>query len=294
MIPSDVIRQIRRIQIRTKHLVNDVFAGQYHSAFKGRGMEFHEVREYVPGDDIRSIDWNVTARTGWPHVKKFIEEREMTVMLLVDVSASHRFGSSPRLKKDLAAELAAVLAFSAVSNNDRVGLLLFTDDVELTVPPDKGLRHVLRIIREVLYFEPARAGTRIEPALERLNHVLRRRAVTFLISDFETEEDLRRPLAVTARRHDLTALRIGDKRESAWPRAGLVEWRDLESGERRVLDTSDRAVRVALQAFQARRRDAMRETLRSSGVDLVDLAVEEPYERRLAEFFRMRERRRRL
>jgi len=204
-------------------MVSDVFAGQYRSVFKGQGMEFEEVREYAPGDEIRSIDWNVTARMGYPFVKKFREERELTMMLMVDVSASQQFGSSTQLKQDLAAEIAAVLAFSAISNNDRVGLILFTDEVELYVPPGKGVRHVLRLIREMLYFRPEHRKTRLEPAIDYLNHVTTRRTTTFLISDFIFDEDIRSPLSITRRRHDLIGVLVGDKREIAWPRAGLVE-----------------------------------------------------------------------
>ena len=236
MIPREILKKVRRIQIRTRHMVNDVFAGEYHSVFKGRGMEFQEVREYTPGDDVRSIDWNVTARMGHPFVKRFTEERELTVMLLVDVSASHVFGGGPQLKKDLAAEIAAVLAFAAIQNNDRVGLILFTDEVEHYLPPRKGVSHVLRVIRDVLCFQPRHRGTALIPALDFLNHVTAHRAVTFLISDLLTGEDLKPVLTVSARRHDLIAVVTGDRREQEWPAVGLVEWTDAETGARRLVE----------------------------------------------------------
>ena len=291
MIPKEILKKVRRIHIRTKHMVTDVFAGEYHSVFKGQGMEFQEVREYVPGDEIRSIDWNVTARMGHPFVKKFTEERELTIMLAVDISASHTFGSTAQLKKDLAAEVAAVLAFAAIANNDRVGLILFTDRIEAYVPPKKGLAHVLRVIREVLYFQPAGRGTRIEPALGFLNRVTSRKTVSFLVSDFLSPEPLQKPLAVTARRHDLISVVVGDKREQAWPAAGLVEWIDAETGRRRLVDTSDARTRRVFGEAQARRRNELLSLLRSSGIDTIQANAGEPYEREFVKFFRMRERR---
>ncbi len=291
MIPKEVLKKIRRIQIRTKHMVSDVFSGHYHSVFKGQGMEFHEVREYVPGDDIRAIDWNVTARMGHPFVKKYIEEREMTVMLLVDISASNDFGSTPQLKKDLAAELAALLAFSAIQNNDRVGLVLFTDEVEHYIAPRKGVSHVLRLIRDVLYFEPRRRGTELKPALDFLNHVSPRRAVTFLISDFIFDESIRKPLRITARRHDLIGVIVGDKREQMWPRAGLIEWEDAETGTRHLIDTSNRRTLRRLASMQAARRRDMLDQLRKSGIDTIEVYAGEEYDRALMRFFRMREQR---
>ena len=291
MIPKALIKKIRRIQIRTRHRVSDVFSGHYHSVFKGQGMEFHEVREYVPGDDIRAIDWNVTARMGHPFIKKYIEERELTVMLLVDVSASHEFGSTPQLKKDLAAELTALLAFSATQNNDRVGLILFSDQVEHFIPPRKGLSHVLRLVRDVLYFQPQHHATRLKPALDFLNRVLPRRAVTFLISDFLFDEPLRRPLNITARRHDLIAVLVGDKREQAWPRAGLIEWEDAETQARYLIDTSNPRTRRSLGALQAGRRRSTLDELRTCGIDTVEVYAGEEYDRALMRFFRMREQR---
>lgn len=291
MIPKEILKKVQRIHIRTRHKVTDVFAGEYHSVFKGQGMEFQEVREYVPGDDVRSIDWNVTARMGHPFIKKFTEERELTVMLLVDISASHVFGSTPQLKKDLAAEIAAVLAFAAIQNNDRVGLVLFTDDIEQFIPPKKGLPHVLRVIREVLYFKPARRATRILPVLDFLNHVTHRRTVSFLLSDFLTGEDLQRPLTVTARRHDLVGLLVADRRECAWPSAGLVEWQDIETGRRVLVDTSDPHVRRRFATLHQRQRQETLDLLRSADVDAIEVYAGEPYERELIRFFKMRERR---
>lgn len=291
MIPKEILRKVRRIHIRTKHMVNDVFAGEYHSVFKGQGMEFQEVREYVPGDEIRSIDWNVTARMGHPFVKVLTEERELTVMLLVDISASNLFGSSTQLKKDLAAEIAAVLALAAVTNNDRVGLILFSEEVEKYIPPRKGIAHVLRVIREVLYFKGKHRGTRITPSLDFLNHVCSRRSVAFLISDFLTAEDIARTLRITSRRHDTIAVSIQDKRERAWPSAGIVDWMDLETGQRVLVDTSDRATRRAFADLETERREKTREVLISSGVDCISVNAGEPYERELVRFFKTRERR---
>ena len=291
MIPKDILRKVRRIQIRTRHLVTDVFAGEYHSVFKGRGMEFQEVREYTPGDDVRAIDWNVTARMGHPFVKRFTEERELTVMLLVDISASHVFGSTRQLKKDLAAELAAVLAFSAIQNNDRVGLILSTDQVEHYLPPRKGVSHVLRVIRDVLYFQPRQRRTALIPALEFLNHVTTHKTVTFLISDFLTREELKPTLTVSARRHDLIAVVAGDRREQDWPAVGLVEWTDAETGERRLVDTSDARVRRALTGQQTERRAALRQLLTRAGLDTIEVFAGEPYELEVAKFFRNRARR---
>ena len=290
MIPADVLKRIRQIQIRTRHLVADVFAGQYHSVFKGQGMEFQEVREYVPGDDIRAIDWNVTARMGHPFIKKYVEERELTVMLLVDISGSQHFGSTRQLKKDLSAELAAVLAFAAIQNNDRVGLLLFSDEVEHFLPPRKGTRHVLRVIRDVLHVKPRRRGTRIGDALSFLNQVTTRRCVAFLISDF-ADRDFQAPLTVAAKRHDLIAISVDDRREREWPAVGLIEWEDAETGQRRLIDTGDSRVRSALSSQTAQQRDQLQQILRSAGVDHIAVRAGEPYVQPLVRFFRMRERR---
>jgi uncharacterized protein (DUF58 family) len=288
-----LLKKVRRIEIKTRHAVNDVFAGRYHSVFKGRGMEFDEVREYVPGDDIRAIDWNVTARSGVPHIKKFVEEREMTVMLMVDISGSNDFGSTPQLKRDLAAEVAAMLAFSATRNNDRIGLILFSDRVEKYIPPHKGTAsHVLRLIREVLDHQPQSRRTDARPALDFLNHTTHRKAVTFLISDFIFPENCEKAMKITARRHDLIAVVIADRHEQNWPKAGLIEWRDPESGIRTLIDTSSTAVRSALVLAQDQRRDTLGRTLRRAGIDTVELTAGEPYDKAFMKFFRQRSRRR--
>jgi len=289
---KELLKKVRRIQISTKHAVNDVFAGQYHSTFKGRGMEFDEVREYVPGDDIRSIDWNVTARTGSPHIKKFVEEREMTVMLVVDISASNLFGSGTQMKRDLAAEVAAVLAFSAIRNNDRIGLILFSEEVEKYIPPKKGTRHVLRLVREMLSHKPQGKGTNAAPALDYLNHVSNRKNVTFLISDFMFNDAYEKLLKITARRHDLISVVVGDKRETAWPDIGLVNWHDAETGEQVLVDTSSRKVREQLALDQTRHAEAIDELHRKAGIDTIRLFAGEPYDKQFIHFFRKRTQRR--
>jgi uncharacterized protein (DUF58 family) len=290
---KELLKKVRRIEIKTRHAVNDVFAGSYHSTFKGRGMEFDEVREYVPGDDIRAIDWNVTARTGVPHIKKFVEEREMTVMLLVDVSGSNDFGSGTQLKRDLAAEVAAMLAFSATRNNDRIGLILFSDRVEKAIPPRKGTTaHVLRLIREVLTHEPQSRQTDVQPALDYLNHTQSRKAVTFLISDFIFPSNCEKPLKITARRHDLIAVAIADPRERAWPKAGLVEWIDPESGKRILVDTSHTATRRALLLGEEQRAEERQSLLRRAGIDTIELFAGEPYDKAFMKFFKQRGQRR--
>ncbi|MCX7818202.1 MAG: DUF58 domain-containing protein [Kiritimatiellae bacterium] len=294
MIPQELLRKVRRIELRSRRLVNEVFAGSYHSVFKGRGIEFDEVREYTIGDDVRTIDWNVTARMGQPFVKKYVEERELTVVLVADVSASNRFGSRAQLKSDLIAEIAAVLAFSAIRNNDRVGVLLFSNQVERFVPPRKGVAHGLRVIREVLAAEPEQRGTDVGPAVEFLNHALHRRAVVFLLSDFLFPEPRRRALAVAARRHDLIAVIVQDRRELAWPRAGVVEWWDVESGLCRLVDTSNARVRRQLTEAATAHRRAWLDRLRAVGADAIEVTTGEPYDRALVRFFRERERRQRL
>jgi len=291
VLTREQLRTVRKIQIRTSHLVSDLFAGQYHSVFKGRGMEFAEVRLYQPGDDVRTIDWNVTARTSVPHVKRHDEERELTVMLLVDVSASTRFGSTRQLKSQLAAELGAVLAFSAIANDDKVGLLLFSDRVELALPPRKGTRHVLRVIREILNTEPAGRGTDLGGALEHLVHVSKRRSVVFVVSDFLDARG-ERALRLAKKRHDVVAIVLDDPRERELPDVGLLELEDAETGERAVVDTSDARVR---EAFARRAEDARADRvklLRAADVDAVVVDTVRPYADALLRFFRMRERRR--
>jgi uncharacterized protein (DUF58 family) len=293
MIPREILKKVRQIEIRTNREVTDVLGGQYHSVFKGHGMEFEEVREYLPGDEVRSIDWNVTARFGHPYIKKFKEERELTVMLIVDVSASGLFGSVRQTKNELAAELAAVLAFSAIRNNDKVGLIMFTDQIEKYVPPKKGRSHVLRVIREILAFQPKGRGTNLKAALDYLNHVQSRRAVTFVLSDFqvEDEEAVRKKLRVASKRHDVVALSLRDPREEELPAVGLVELRDAETDERALVDTFDRNVREQFAAKSRLRMEALRRMLRSASVDHVEIRCETDYMLPLIKFFKMRERR---
>jgi uncharacterized protein (DUF58 family) len=292
MIPAELLRKIRGIEIRSRHIVTDVLSGQYHSAFKGSGMEFEEVREYQPGDDVRTIDWNVTARMQHPFIKTYREEREMTVVLLVDMSASLDFGSKERTKRDVAAEVAAVLALAAIRNQDNVALLLFTDQVEHYIPAGKGPRHVLRVVREILGFEPEGKGTDLQPALTFLNRVLHRKAVVFWIGDGHVPSDSLEAAKRTGRRHDLVALRLDDPGETDWASAGLLDWCDPETGERLLLDTGSKKVREALKRIRSEWRDAQeREHLRG-GIDLLSLDTGEPYERELARFFRLRARRR--
>ena len=290
MIASEILRKVRRIEITTRGLVNEVFSGEYHSVFQGRGMNFAEVREYQYGDDIRSIDWNVTARTGTPFVKLFEEERELTVMLAVDVSASGNFGTRMRMKGDVAVEICALLAFSAIKNNDKVGLILFSDRIEHFVPPRKGRRHALRVLRELLYRPAEGTGTDIAGALEYLARVTRRRAVVFLVSDF-LGEGYERALSVAARRHDLVAVRVGDAREAAIPPMGFVEFEDPETGRRVVVNTSGRAFRERFGEGRAAARARVDEVFRRSKVDAIDVTTGVPYERALRRFFEERGRR---
>jgi uncharacterized protein (DUF58 family) len=290
VIPKELLSKIRRLEITTRRMVNDVFAGQYHSVFKGRGMEFSEVREYLPGDDVRAIDWNVTARMGKPFVKRFVEERELTVMLLVDLSGSEHFGSTHKTKEELAAEVAALLAFSAIRNNDRVGLIAFSDRIEKFVPPKKGRQHVLRLIREILYLEPEGRGTDIAHALHYLNRVTTRRTVTFLLSDF-LDEGYFLPLEAASKRHDLVAFVLDDPRERAVPKAGLVAVRSLEGDEHLVIDTSLSSSREALAARWEKSREALRGELARRGVDFVTLGTARPYTTALLTFFRERAKR---
>lgn len=290
MLSPEALRAIRRIQLQTRRTVNDVLAGQYHSAFKGRGMEFADVREYAAGDDLRTIDWNVTARMGHPFVKQFQEERELTVMLVVDASASQRFGTGARFKQEVAAELAALLAYAAIQNNDKVGLIIAADQPELTIAPKKGRGHVYRVIREILQFEPSGRGTNLATALEYLNRITHRRTVTFIVSDF-LAEGYERALRVANRRHDLVALALSDPRELELPDAGLVLLEDAESGELHVVDTSSAAYRTRFASANAARLEALRDRLRSYGVDHVVIDATASYVLPLLQFFRMREQR---
>ena len=290
MIPREILRKTRRIEIATRGLVNEVFSGEYHSVFKGRGMSFAEVREYQYGDDIRAIDWNVTARTGAPFVKVFDEERELTVMLVVDVSASGDFGSVERMKSEIAVEICAVLAFSAIKNNDKVGLVIFTDRVEKFVPPRKGRRHVLRVLRELLYFRPEGRGTDIAAALEYLTRVVPRRAVVFLVSDF-LGTGYRKALSVAGRRHDMIAIRTADRREEELPPIGYVELEDPETGEQVVVNTSNRAFRDTFVRRANETRAEVERTFRKTKVDVIDVRTGQPYVEALRQFFQKRARR---
>jgi uncharacterized protein (DUF58 family) len=288
--PREVIRRVRRLEIRTRRLVDESLAGSYHSMFRGRGMEFAGVREYSLGDDVRTIDWNVSARMGHPFVKIFTEERELTVVLVVDVSGSNRFGTSPATKMQMAAEVGALLAFSAIRNNDQVGLLLFSDRVERFLRPRKGREHALRVLREVLTVEPAGCGTRLGEALQFLQHVVTKRAVVFLISDFQ-DEGYERTLRVVAQKHDVVAIAVSDPREAALPEVGLVSVEDPETLERGILDAGSSAVRRAYAEFAEHLRQQLRTTLRRAGVDLLELSTGESYELPMVRFFRERARR---
>lgn len=294
-LTRDILKKVRQVEVRTRRLVDDTLAGSYHSVFKGRGMNFDEVREYVPGDEIRTIDWNVTARTGTPHVKKFTEERELTIILMIDISGSGCFGSGAQSKRELMAELGSVLAFSAVRNNDKVGLILFSDFVELFIPPAKGRSHILRVIREILFFQAKGRGTDIADALDLINRVAKRKCVTFLISDFclpgnheETLEALRPKLQATGRRHDLIAVSIRDPREQALPDVGWITIEDAETGEQIALNTSDKRTRNAYTSLATTRFDQLARTTRSAGIDLLEISTDQPYLGTLLNFFGVR------
>ena len=290
MISRELAKKIRYIEIFSSKAVNDSLAGEYHSVFKGQGMEFEEVREYQPGDEIRSIDWNVTARMGQPFVKRFIEEREQTVMFLVDLSASGMFGSTQKLKNEVAAELCALLAFSAVKNNDKVGLIVFTDTIELFIPPAKGTSHVLRLIEAVLDFEPRQVQTSIGEAIAYLGRITTKRCVTFLISDF-MESDFEKPLRIMSKRHDVIAVSIDDPREIRLPNVGLIELEDAETGEIVAIDTGSQSVRTDYEKLGASRRGQLSELFRSLDVDQIEIQTDRDYVRDLVRFFRTRERR---
>src|SRR5579872_962634 len=290
MLPREVLRQIRRLQLKARRAVEDLLGGEYHSVFKGTGISFEEVREYQPGDDVRTIDWNVTARMGHPFIKRFVEERELTVVLAVDCSGSHQFGTRYQQKREVAAELAAVLAFSAISNNDRVGLVQFTDRVEHFVPPRKGSRHVLRLIRDVLFYEPKRRGTSLREGLDFLNRVLRRRTIIFFLSDF-LDRDYETVFKRTGRRHDLIAIRLSDPGEEDLPAVGLLELEDAETGKRLLLDTSSRQVRDDFHRRAVERRAALLQLTRAAAVDLIEVSTDGSHLDALIRFFRQRERR---
>jgi uncharacterized protein (DUF58 family) len=288
---SALLKKVRKIEIKTKGLSNHIFAGEYHTAFKGKGMAFSEVREYQPGDDIRSIDWNVTARYNSPFVKVFEEEREMTVMLLIDVSASGNFGTQEQFKRELATELAAILAFSAINNNDKVGVIFFTNKVEQFIPPKKGKSHILRIIREVLAFEPTGKGTDIAGALEYFSAVIKKRSICFILSDFMSRE-FDRPLKIASKKHDLVALRIYDTREDTLPNVGLVPMQDAETEKMIFVDTSSKRVRDNFAKNRTQANEKLRKLLPASGVDLIDITTGTDYVKPLINFFKNRGKRR--
>jgi uncharacterized protein (DUF58 family) len=285
--PAAILKKIRALEIKTRGLVEAAFAGEYHSVFKGRGMNFEDVREYQPGDEIRAIDWNVTARLGTPFVKKFTEERELTVMLIVDVSASGNFGSTTQSKRELAAEVACLLAFSAIRNNDKVGLLLFTDRVELFIPPKKGRSHTLRLIREILFFQPQGRGTNPALALDSLNKIVTRRAVVFFISDFQAP-DFTKSLAVSGRRHDFVAVHVQDEREKTLPRIGIITLEDAETGEQIEIDTNDRSTRARFGDLANEQQTQLTRTLRRNNIDAIALRTGEDYLPALRSFFKQR------
>ncbi len=303
MLPEELLQQVRHLQVFTRRAVNEVFAGEYTSAFKGRGMEFSEVREYQPGDDVRMIDWNVTARSGVPHVKRFVEERELTVMLVVDMSGSGAFGSVARLKNETAAELCAVIAFAAVRSHDRVGLLIHTDRIELFIPPKKGRNHVLRVIRELLEFAPRPgAGTDMAGALGHLRGVLKKKSVVFVVSDFilpgadlvaghVLPEDVRTALRIMRRKHDVIAVPVTDPREQQLVSAGLVEIQDAETGERALLDTASAGLRKRFAAASVRRRRLLADAFRQIGLDTLEVSTDRSFIHDLIGLFRRREKR---
>jgi uncharacterized protein (DUF58 family) len=315
MIPREILKKIRQIELRTTRLVSETMGGQYHSVFKGQGMNFEEVREYQPGDEVRAIDWNVTARMNHPFVKKFVEERELTLMLVVDLSGSGLFGSREQSKRELAAEIASVLAFSAIRNNDKVGLILFTEEVEKYIPPKKGRRHVLRVIREILCFQPARRGTNFKEALDVLNRLARRHAIVVIISDFlfepgpAGESDTRRPggyllsptlgprtlpaLRQANRRHDVIAIHVVDRFELELPALGRLVLTDAETGEMIEINTYDRRKRRAFAERRGKHQADLIRTLRSAHIDAIEVRTGEPYAAALGEFFETREKRRR-
>ena len=290
MISKELLKQVRQIEIRTKGLVNQVFSGEYHSVFKGRGMEFSEVREYNFGDDIRNIDWNVTARFGHPYIKIFEEERELTVILLVDLSGSLAFGTIDKTKQQIAAELSAILSFSALKNNDKVGLILFTDKIERFIPPRKGRKHVLRIIRELLSFKPEGKGTNIKAALEYMNHAIKKKSIIFLISDF-IDEGYEKILRIVGKKHDLIGIVINDQKEKSIPKMGLVKFTDAETGNERWIDTSSKKVQNWIKQYYAKLIAERKSLFLSSRLDSIEIKTGENYITPLVNFFKLRERR---
>jgi len=291
METSEILKKVRKIEIKTRGLSNQIFSGEYHSAFKGRGMAFSEVREYMPGDPIRSIDWNVTARLNHPYVKVFEEEREITMMLIIDVSASENFGTKTMLKRELITEVAAVLAFSAVQNNDKIGVILFSDHVEKFIPPKKGKTHILRIIRELIDFEPEGKGTNLEEALRYFSNVTKKRSIAFLISDM-IDENFEKPLRIANQRHDLVALLTRDIAEDHLPDLGLIPLQDFESGKIMWVDTSNKEVRLHYQRAREKKHLETTELLRKTGVDYTEMYTNRSYVQPLMQLFKKREARR--
>ena len=291
METTELLKKVRKIEIKTRGLSNQIFSGEYHTAFKGRGMAFSEVREYMPGDDIRAIDWNVTARFNNPYVKIFEEEREMTVMLLVDMSGSKDFGTKERMKRELITELCAVLSFSAIQNNDKIGVIFFSDQIELFIPPKKGKSHILRIIRELIEFTPVSKKTNISHALKYFTNVIKKRSIAFLMSDF-LDTNYEDALKIANRKHDVVGIRIYDRRENELPDIGLIKVQDAESGELRWLDTSDHKVRTSYKAASLEFDDKLKKLLNRSGVDFTSIATHESYITPLTNLFKKREGRR--
>lgn len=288
METSELLKKVRQIEIKTRGLSSNIFAGQYHSAFKGRGMAFSEVREYTYGDDIRDIDWNVTARYNKPYIKVFEEERELTVMLMVDVSASLGFGSTSQIKRDIVTEVAATLAFSAIQNNDKIGVIFFSDKIEKFIPPQKGRKHILYIIRELINFEARQTNTDISVALKYLTNVLKKRCTTFLISDFIDTNNYDSALTIANRKHDIVALQVYDPRETELPKIGLMKVQDAETGHEQWIDTSSRKVRDLYRNWWNRRQGEMLNTFKKSRVDSISVRTDEDYVRALIALFKMR------
>ena len=288
METSDLLKRVRQIEIKTRGLSNNIFAGQYHSAFKGKGMSFSEVREYQYGDDVRDIDWNVTARYNKPFVKVFEEERELTVMLLIDVSYSLDFGTVKQLKKDMVTEIAATLAFSAIQNNDKIGVIFFSDRIEKFIPPKKGRKHILYIIRELLDFKPESKRTDIKTAVEYLTNVIKKRCTTFMISDFIDENDFRNALTIANRKHDIVAIQVYDRRMAELPDVGLMKVRDAETGHEQWIDTSSRALRRAHNDWWIQRQGVLNETFTKSNVDSVSIRTDQDYVKSLLNLFAKR------
>lgn len=288
MTTAELLKKVRQVEIKTRGMVNQVFSGEYHSVFKGRGMEFAEVREYSYGDDIRKIDWNVTARNNKPFIKIFEEERELTVMLVVDVSRSGQFGTVSSTKNEIATEICAVLAFSAIHNNDKVGLIMFSEGLEKFIAPKKGKSHILRIVRELLSYQPKGTGTNISGALEYLNHVIKKRSISFVISDFiDTEYD--NALRIVSKRHDVIAVTMNDPRERELPKVGMIKMTDAESGIERWIDTSDRGIQHSFNQFWKQHDERMKKAFLSTKVDRITIETHKPYLRPLVDFFKMRE-----